>query len=222
MGGEPGIGKSRLADEVSSHARDRGFVALWGRGWEDAGAPPYWPWVQVLRSYVRQTDADTVRRSWGPAPSTSPRCFPRSTSSFRISKRHLLESPTRPAFSSSTRRRRSCVQRGSLARCIVVLDDLQAADPSSLRLLGFLASQLGDMRVLIIGTYRDVELSADHPLTIAMADLVRAPIDSHDQPERTGARCPAIAHRGNDRQCARRAARRGDGPRDQGQPTLRS
>ena len=44
-----------------------------------------------------------------------------------------------------------------------------------LRLLRFLASQLGEMRVLIIGTYRDVELTPDHPLTLAMADLVREP-----------------------------------------------
>src|SRR6188472_4328621 len=65
LGGEPGIGKSRLADELAAVARTRGFVVLWGRAWEDPGAPPYWPWVQVLRSYLRQTDADTVRRQHG-------------------------------------------------------------------------------------------------------------------------------------------------------------
>jgi AAA ATPase domain len=66
LGGEPGIGKSRLADEVSSHARQRGIASLWGRGWEDAGAPPYWPWVQVLRSHLRQTDPDVARRHLAP------------------------------------------------------------------------------------------------------------------------------------------------------------
>ena len=67
LGGEPGIGKSRLADEVAVNARGRGSVVLWGRGWEDAGAPPYWPWVQVLRSYFRQTDVDVARRQLGSA-----------------------------------------------------------------------------------------------------------------------------------------------------------
>src|SRR5688500_17662954 len=46
IGGEPGIGKSRLADELAKRARAQGHLVLWGRGWEDAGAPPYWPWVQ--------------------------------------------------------------------------------------------------------------------------------------------------------------------------------
>ena len=53
IGGEPGIGKSRLADELAGQAREAGHIVLWGRGWEDAGAPPFWPWVQILRSYVR-------------------------------------------------------------------------------------------------------------------------------------------------------------------------
>ena len=67
IGGEPGIGKSRLADELASHARARGVLVLWGRGWEDAGAPPFWPWVQALRSYLRVTDAET------PAPTVGHR-----------------------------------------------------------------------------------------------------------------------------------------------------
>ena len=176
VGGEPGIGKSRLADEVSSHARDRGFVALWGRGWEDAGAPPYWPWVQVLRSYVRQTDADTVRRQLGPGAVDIAQMLPEI--------HELVPDLEAPSAGESDAARfqlfdstATFLRAAGLTRpLMVVLDDLQAADPSSLRLLGFLTSQLGDMRVLIVGTYRDVELSPDHPLTIAMADLVRAPI----------------------------------------------
>ena len=176
IGGEPGIGKSRLADEVSSHARDRGFVALWGRGWEDAGAPPYWPWVQVLRSYVRQTDADTVRRALGPGAVDIAQMLPEVhelVPDLEAPSAGETDAARFQLFDSTA----TFLRAAALTRpLLVVLDDLQAADPSSLRLLRFLASQLGDMRVLIIGTYRDVELTPDHPLTIAMADLLREPI----------------------------------------------
>src|SRR6266704_353923 len=49
LSGEPGIGKSRLADEFAAHAKERGGRVLWGRCWEAGGAPPYWPWVQAFR-----------------------------------------------------------------------------------------------------------------------------------------------------------------------------
>ena len=47
--GEAGSGKTRLADEVGSAAKQRGTRILWGRGWDGGGAPAYWPWTQALR-----------------------------------------------------------------------------------------------------------------------------------------------------------------------------
>jgi tetratricopeptide (TPR) repeat protein len=58
---------------------------------------------------------------------------------------------------------------------LVVLDDLQAADTPSILFLRFLATQLSGMRVLLVGTYRDVALTPDHPLTAAIAELSREP-----------------------------------------------
>jgi MoxR-like ATPase len=49
ISGEPGIGKSRLADEVGALATERGVRVLWGRSWEAGGAPAYWPWVRIAR-----------------------------------------------------------------------------------------------------------------------------------------------------------------------------
>ena len=78
--GEPGIGKSRLADEFASHAKQRGTNVLWGRCWVVGGASAYWPWVRAP-ALVRP-DA----RPGGPAPlldglPTSPSSSPSSRTS---------------------------------------------------------------------------------------------------------------------------------------------
>ena len=65
--GEPGIGKSRLTEELVTNARARGARVLVGRCWEAGGAPAYWPWVQSLRAYVRDADAETLRSQLHPS-----------------------------------------------------------------------------------------------------------------------------------------------------------
>jgi len=66
--GEPGIGKTRTAQELASLAEAEGALVLWGRCVDEEGAPPYWPWLQCLRTYVRMTPgtagAATELRRW--------------------------------------------------------------------------------------------------------------------------------------------------------------
>jgi transcriptional regulator with AAA-type ATPase domain len=50
--GEPGIGKTRTAQELAAHAETRGAQVLWGWCYEEEGAPPFWPWLQPIRAYV--------------------------------------------------------------------------------------------------------------------------------------------------------------------------
>ena len=76
IGGEPGIGKSRLADELSRLARDRHARVLWGRCWEAGGAPAYWPWVQALRTYIVDADPDSLRAQLGPRGSEVAQLLP--------------------------------------------------------------------------------------------------------------------------------------------------
>jgi eukaryotic-like serine/threonine-protein kinase len=57
LGGEPGIGKTRLVEELAAAAAARGALVLWGRCWEGEGAPVFWPWIQVVRGYVQASDA---------------------------------------------------------------------------------------------------------------------------------------------------------------------
>ena len=176
LGGEPGIGKSRLADELATHARERGYQVLWGRGWEDAGAPPYWPWVQALRSYLRSNDAADVRQQLGEGAADVAQMLPELRDLFP-DLRHPPETGSASArfqlFDSTATLLRNAAR---VRPVLVVLDDLQAADAPSILLLRFLASQLSDMPVLIVGTYRDVELTPEHPLTSAIAEMAREPL----------------------------------------------
>src|SRR5450631_2629560 len=67
ISGEPGIGKTRCAEALADVAEDQGALVLWGRCSEEAGAPPYWPWVQVLRAYLDASSLDEVRLTMGTA-----------------------------------------------------------------------------------------------------------------------------------------------------------
>jgi len=60
LAGEPGIGKTELARVFVREAGADGALVLWGAGWEEGGAPPYWPWVQILRGYARQAGPDAL------------------------------------------------------------------------------------------------------------------------------------------------------------------
>ena len=161
---------------MATRARGGGYLVLWGRGWEDAGAPPYWPWVQALRSYVRSTDADDLRRQIGPGAGDIAQMLPEVRDLF-------ADLPAAPGGGSESARFQlfdstaTFLRNAALARpMLVVLDDLHAADTPSILFLSFLASQLSDARMLLVGTYRDVALTPDHPLTSAIVEVVREPL----------------------------------------------
>src|ERR1700733_5350596 len=65
ISGEPGIGKTRCAEALADMAGGRGALVLWGRCYEEAGAPSYWPWVQILRAYIDASSLDEVRLNMG-------------------------------------------------------------------------------------------------------------------------------------------------------------
>ena len=61
IAGEPGIGKTRTALELTAHAARCDARIVWGRCHEEAGAPPYWPWAQILRALAAAGDLDELR-----------------------------------------------------------------------------------------------------------------------------------------------------------------
>ena len=171
--GEPGIGKTRTSQELATYAGLRGAKVLWGRCYEEQGVPPYWPWVQAIRSYVRDTEPEKLSTEMGagaadiaevvsdvktqlpglqPAPQLEP-----EQARFRL-------------FDSITAFLRSASEARPL---VVVLDDLHWADKPSLLLLQFVVREIANSRLMIIGTYRDMELSRQHPLAESLGELTR-------------------------------------------------
>jgi DNA-binding SARP family transcriptional activator len=174
IGGEPGIGKSRLAEELASAATESRAEVVWGRCWEAGGAPPYWPWVQAIRTYIREADPERLRRELGADPAEIAEVVA------EVRERVADLGPS-PAIDDplAARFRLFDSIAGFLKRVartqpvVLVLDDLHWADEGSLRLLEFVARELAEARLLLIGTYRDVELSRRHPLSQTLAELTR-------------------------------------------------
>jgi predicted ATPase/DNA-binding SARP family transcriptional activator len=153
--GEPGIGKSRLADELAAHAQSRGTTVLWGRCWEAGGAPAYWPWVQALRSYVRECDNDTLRRQLGAGTPDLAHLLPDLRELFPdVPELHDVESEGARfrLFDAVATFLRNASEATPL---VLVLDDLHVADAPSLLMLQFVAAGIADARVTLLAIYRD-------------------------------------------------------------------
>ena len=160
--GEPGIGKSRLADEAATAAAGRGAAVLWGRCWEAGGAPAYWPWLEVLEAIARSLDDAALRETLGDGAPLVAEILPALRA--RLDGAGAASGGPPPEASAARfrlwRALAALVRRGaadSPGGLALVLEDLHAADESSLLLLHFLARELRSMRALVLGTYRDVE-----------------------------------------------------------------
>ncbi len=172
--GEAGIGKTRLAAELSATAEQMGASTYWGRCHEREGAPPYWPWVQALRLYVRERDPEWLRSEMAMGAPEIAEVIP------EVKERLSDLTPSRPLDDPKQARFHLFdslalfLRRATEARPLVlVLDDLHWADSDSLGLLEFVALELAGTRLLVIGTYRDVELPRRHPLSETLAELAR-------------------------------------------------
>jgi len=171
--GEPGIGKTRTALELASHAEALGVQVLWGRCFEQEGAPPYWPWVQPIRSYVQKQCQSQLQMEMGPGAAAIAEIVPE----LREKLPNLESLPPRDPeqarfhlFNSITNFLKNAAKAQPL---VLVLEDLHWADRSSLLLLEFLVQEIQSSHLLVLGTYRDVDVSRRHPLSETLGSLIR-------------------------------------------------
>src|SRR5438067_432140 len=163
--GEAGIGKTRLVEELAREAAERGHLVVWGRCWEGEGAPPYWPWIQVIRACLpRVADAagapylaQLVPELGGlqaPAPPVPPQSEHARFYLFDAVATFLRSRPDHTPL-------------------VLVFDDLQWADTPSLLLLQFLVHELRDTAMLVVATYRELEARQNPHVADVLGALAR-------------------------------------------------
>jgi eukaryotic-like serine/threonine-protein kinase len=175
LAGEPGIGKTRLAREIMASAESQGAQVFWGNCYEWQGAPPYWPWIQIIRSYIQGSEPEGLKDKIGAGASDISEIVPEL--------RDLMPGLSAPPSPESEQARFRLFDSiaGFLKRAgqeqplALVLDDLQWADRPSLLLLEFLAQNLQEARLLLLGTYRDIGLTRSHPLSNTLGELTKHP-----------------------------------------------
>src|SRR5438093_166015 len=171
--GEPGIGKTRTSEEFATYARLRNVQVLWGRCYEGEGAPAYWPWVQIIRSYVHDKEPKDLMSEMGPGAADIAQVVSEV-------KERLPGLPAPPVLEPEQARFRLFDSITTFLKnaskdtpLMIVLDDMHWADKPSLLLLQFLAKELRGSRLMVLGTYRDVELRRQHPLAQTLGELNR-------------------------------------------------
>jgi tetratricopeptide (TPR) repeat protein len=137
---------------------------------EGEGAPAYWPWLQILRALAREREGEAIAAALGDAASEI--LSPDPGGGTGPLQAGAGEDARFVLFYRICQALREAARRGPR---VIVLDDLHWADPSSLLLLRFAARELSDSAILIVVTYRDVELRRGHPLAALLGELVRLP-----------------------------------------------
>ena len=176
VAGEPGIGKTRLAEEAARRAAAAGIQVAWGRCHEGDGPPALWPWAHVVRQLTAELAPGQLAAMLGPSAAWLGPLMPE------------LAGPARPAGPppladlGAARFQLNQAVAGLLRRLadtrplLVVVDDLHWADAPSLSLLAFLAADLKDASLVVLGTYRDVEVVPGRPLADTLGALAREPV----------------------------------------------
>lgn len=178
LSGEPGIGKTHIAQQLADEAAAAGLRVLWGRCPEEPGAPPYWPWRQAMRRCIADWNRCTLRTVAGHGAGDLAVFEP------EIAARLELPAVAAPAHDSAEAAAAARFRlfdavggfwqrAAATAPLLLILDDLHGADVPSLKLLEHLAAELRSLPLMIVGTCRAAEVDRSHPLADALTQAAR-------------------------------------------------
>ena len=173
VGGEPGVGKTRFTEELLREARERGCLALVGHCYETEGQPPFIPFVELLERASKIVERAAFREALGDAAPEVAKIAPEL-------RRVFPDIPAPIELPPDQQRRflfnayQAFTERAARGRpMVLVLEDLHWADEPTVLLMQHLAQHLAPLPLLVVGTYRDVELDVGRPWAKVLESLVR-------------------------------------------------
>jgi tetratricopeptide (TPR) repeat protein/KaiC/GvpD/RAD55 family RecA-like ATPase len=174
--GEAGIGKTRLLRELSAYAQSRGVQVLHGRCpglFRMDGVPPYVIWKEVIKDYLETCIPEQLYRVIGYYPAEVTKLVPELSQKLRTMPPSFPISPEQEQNRLFEAVSQFITNLSREAPLLLVLDDLQWTDASSLLLLHYLARGVQKTPLLLLGAYRSTDVDAKHPLAPILAELNR-------------------------------------------------
>jgi len=174
--GEAGIGKTRLARELGAYARSRGMQVLSGRCpalFRMDGVPPFVLWNQVIKDYLELCTFEQLHRAIGFYPGEISKLVPELSQKLRTTPQSLPINPEHERNRLFEAVSQFITNISKETPLLVMLDDLQWADQSSLLLLHYLARSIYKESLLLVGAYRDTYIDEKHPLSPVLTELNR-------------------------------------------------
>jgi tetratricopeptide (TPR) repeat protein/predicted Ser/Thr protein kinase len=179
IGGEPGVGKTRITEELDVEARRHGCLILTGHCYQMEGAPPYIPFVEIIESAARIVEPDVMLATLGDDAEEVATLVPELRQRFpdiRAPKQMPPEQERRRMFNGVLD---FTARSAQIQPILLIIEDLHWADDPTLLLLQHFAQRLQEMPVLMIGTYRDTELDFTHDFATSLEQLNRQHL-AHD------------------------------------------
>jgi tetratricopeptide (TPR) repeat protein len=171
--GEPGIGKTALCEQLATYVTLRGGRTLVGHCYEAGSLSlPYLAFVEALRSYVLTREVKDLREELGSGAADVARIISEIRERLKI-KLRLQKDPEEERYRLLQAVTDFLSNAAAVQPMMVVLEDLHDADKGTLDMLTHVSRNLAGARLLIVGTYRDVEVDRSHPLSAALAELRR-------------------------------------------------
>ena len=173
VGGEPGVGKTRLVGELARRAHADGAVVLFGRCDEELGVP-YQPFAEAIAGFVAALPDDALATALGSAAPDLARLVPPLAARLQLGET-VRADPETERYRLFEAIASFLAMTSARAPVVLFIDDLHWAARPTLLLLRHLARRRAGEPILLVATYRDTDLGRGHPLSEALADLRREP-----------------------------------------------
>ncbi|HEY31751.1 MAG TPA: protein kinase [Dehalococcoidia bacterium] len=171
--GEPGIGKTALCEQLATYVTLRGGKTLVGHCYEEGSLSlPYLAFVEAMRSYVLSRETRDLRRELGTGAADVARIVSEIREKLKVEPRPP-ESPEEERYRLFQAVTSFLTNATKVQPLLIVLEDLHDSDKGTLEMLTHISRNLSGTRLMVVGTYRDVEVDRTHPLSAALAELRR-------------------------------------------------